>query len=295
MAKKKVNKEEIDRLIDDSILEDIKEAEGEEAFDESEEFSSDNIDEEEIDRVKISSKESLMQDDIQLENEGDNKKEKLEDDSKVLKTIVWVVVFFIAIGVGAYFASQHEGTPVGAHTYTNVDTNNNYEFYPQGVLWKTMVTKPRSGDEILITLHHSPSNLTGIHRDANLRKFLDYSLRFNSNEGSQGVAFVQYSPGGTGRLAVAASEVYFGFRQVLGISSYPAYSYNPNNGGDVPVKLCDETEEPIIVLQTGDVNEITYPQPNCLIVQGTDEYEIGRSANLLLYVLYGVVDDNGSE
>lgn len=285
MAKKTVSKnnnlsedKKANDILDDEVLNDLKET--------------GNEDVKEVSRVELTSEElsdeNLLLGDEKEKNTGEDKVEA-SSDSQIVKTIAWIIVLFIALGVGVYFVTNSSArTPEGFHTY------NGYDFYPQGVLWKTTVTQPRSGGDILITLHYTPRDLQNIPRASNLSKFIDYSLGFTGKEGYQGAAFIQYSPEGSGTLAVAASEVYFGLRQVLGISSYPAYSHNASVYSEVPVKLCNETNEPIIVLQTGDVNQITYPQPNCLIVQGETEDDIVKAENLLLYILYGVVDDNGS-
>ena len=239
---------------------------------------------------------------------------KIDNSDKNNDRVIWMIIaLFVVIGIVAYFfltnvaPSQSDSYGVDLDGEKVVfDTNdpffepindwsynyNNFEvFYEEG-LWKSIIYNPREKRDVLTSLHHGPVTLGNISRSPGLLRFLEYSTLFTRRDGdSAGAMYVQAPPDARGEMSVATLEVINNLRQGMNYDALPAFSNN-NTGGrdDIPLKFCNSTKEPIIVLKHESPTQITYPQINCVIVQG-EGAEIWRAENLLLYIFYGVVPD----
>ena len=236
-----------------------------------------------------------------------------EDKNSKNERVIWMIIaLFVVIGVIAYFfltkvAPSQGASQGGAEGEKFVfDTNdpyfepindysykyNNFEFFYENGLWKSVIYNPRYKRDILTSLIYGPATLGDISRSPGLLRFLGYANLFTAPASeSLGAMYVQFPPDGDSTMAVASLDLINNLRQGMSYDALPAFSNNNTNGrDDVPLKFCNSTKEPIIVLKVGSPAQITYPQINCLIVQGEGE-ELRRAENLLLYIFYGVVPD----
>ncbi len=224
---------------------------------------------------------------------------KNKDNSKIL---LGFLLFIIVISAAAYYFVKQDTPQTPGVVVLEYDSNdpllkndrptqyvyNDYTFKYDNGLWNTIVTNPRTEEPIRIDLHRGPRDLQSVARSEKLWQFLNYALLFQDQNNRSGVTYVMYPPDAKGEMGVAFLEVYNNLQQGLGIQAIPAFTNNNTELNDVPIKSCDDTEEPIIWLRHESPTQVVYREPNCLIVQGEGQ-EIWKAENLMLYIFYGII------
>ena len=74
----------------------------------------------------------------------------------------------------------------------------------------------------------------------------------------------------------------------MNIEPIAACSKNHSACSDRPIKNCDNTDVPVILVKQDPVAFVEQ-RGNCLIVQGND-FELVKAADKLLLYLFGIVD-----
>jgi hypothetical protein len=237
-----------------------------------------------------------------LDNAYPEKNKSREDTSKDIKNgrvlgvlalclvLAAIITFFVMNPIkdplGRSIVEVDEQDPLLNIIDDNNYVYNNYEFTYDELLWITKIN--RDNGEYIMSLHHGPRDLQDVSRAQNLKEFLKYTYLYENELGQRGTTFLQFPPDAKGVMGVAFLEMHNNIQEGIGIQVHPAFSNNNTDRKDVPVKNCEDTEEPMIVLRHASPTQITYPSENCVIVQGIDK-EIWRSVDLLLYTLMGVI------
>jgi len=179
-----------------------------------------------------------------------------------------------------YVFTMDDGVAEDIYKYTNGNTVFEVYKYSDTETYFTMLTGAYE-EEYTLGLRTDPLSLEDIPVTGTLH------TRIYNDE----IVYVTIDPYAnlTGQTVIAALEV----DKVIDneyLYQVPVVSAMTREYGDYPVKTCDDgtDTETIVYLTLGDETKV-YTYNNCIIIMGTDEGEIIRAADRMVYTLLGIM------
>jgi hypothetical protein len=214
-----------------------------------------------------------------MDEEDSNKIPSEKEEALKGRKIIIITTIVIVSLIILFFSIRylyHPETTEDSYEY------NGFKFTKMSAygLWFTEIQK---GDEIFrIPLRYSPREVEDIPIDRNVYREIINSKKIYTT--------VPNNLSSVAVLALAEVGRITGTRYgILNIPSQGALTQSKGDG--TPVKTCEDAVNGtgIILFDVGDETKI-YLEGNCVIVQGTDEWEIVRAADRLTFGLLGVMD-----
>ena len=197
-------------------------------------------------------------------------KKKNKDNS--LKYVIYSIliilsVFAILFMVGKLLPKNYQG-----YDY------NGFSFIKVNNMWFTQIQPPGENKLYTIELRYGPKDLEEIPVIGKPELFLTINktyITFNPTDKN-----LKY-------IGLAIGDIDLNLIKVLGIEPIAACTKNHSACSDRPIKNCDNTKAPVILVQQDPVAFVEQ-RGNCLIVQGNN-FEIVKAADRLLLYLYGIM------
>ncbi|MBD3259321.1 hypothetical protein GF371_01685 [Candidatus Woesearchaeota archaeon] len=239
----------------------------------------------------------------QEKNEKEGKKERSPRKKKIF-TVLMTIIIIVGISGSAYTAYRHFKNQPEQTDIPGLDIRNKHLYTYKGFefrqnkdgTWSTEVYNPVTETLFAISLHYGPKDIYDIPIDHSVRDWLTYAINFeseNSEKDAVGATFIMFEPDAEGGFhAVAYHELARNLERGLRLSPHPAVTEETNvtfGNMTLPVKSCDTTDEPIIILLQKEPAKVEYNGKNCIIVQGLEE-ELVKAENRLLYQFYSVME-----
>ena len=201
-------------------------------------------------------------------------KKKEEKDSSI-KYLIYAIL--IVIGLFLLFFNLGKILPKNETSYTY----NGFSFAKYGDMWFTQIQPPGQNKLYTIELRYSPRELEDIPIIGNPELFMNINTTYVSfNPEDDELKYV----------GLATADLQMNLIKVLGITPIAACSKNENNEcpEDTPVKNCENTYAPVILLQQDPVAFVEQ-KDNCLIIQGNN-FDLVKAADKLILYWYGIMD-----
>jgi len=240
----------------------------------------------------------------ELKKEEEKEKKPLSPRTKKILSIIMIIVFLMGIAGSSYLTynylkSRPEKIDIPDLEITNkfLYTYKGFEFRQnKDTTWSTQIFNPITQTLFIVSLHYGPKDIYNVPIDHSVRDWLTYAIDFtseNADNESVGATFITFEPDvQSGFHAIAYHELSKNLKEGLMLSPHPAVTEEVNQtigNKTIPVKKCDTTDEPIILLLHKGPTTISYNGKNCIIVQGLEE-NIVKAANRLLYQFYSVME-----
>ncbi|MBL7051351.1 hypothetical protein ISS04_04310 [Candidatus Woesearchaeota archaeon] len=201
-------------------------------------------------------------------------KKKQEKDSSI-KYLIYSIL--IVIGLFLIFFNMGKLFPKNETSYTY----NGFSFAKYGETWFTQIQPPGQNKLYTIELRYGPKELEDIPIIGKPELFLNINSTYVSfNPEDDELKYV----------GLATADLQMNLIKVFGITPVAACSKNENNNcpTDTPIKNCDNTNAPVILLQQDPVAFIEQKE-NCLIIQG-DNLNLVKAADKLILYWYGIIE-----
>ena len=192
---------------------------------------------------------------------------------KSLKYLIYGVTIIIAIFLILFIMGKILPQKDGGYYY------NGFSFVKGKDMWFTQIQPPGENKLYTIELRYGPRDLEEIPIIGNPKIFLTINktyITFNPEDNN-----LKY-------IGLAIGDIDLNLIKVLGIELVAACTKNHSACLDRPIKNCENTKAPVILVQQGPVAFVEQ-KGNCLIVQGND-FELVKAADRLLLYLYGIMD-----
>jgi len=217
---------------------------------------------------------------VEEEKEANGFPEKGEGGKNLKNSSIIIIATIIIVGLIILFFSikylYHPETVEEKYDY------NGFTFtkVPSYGLWFTEIQKENK--IFRIPFRYSPMEVQDIPVDRDV-----YSIIFNSK-----VIYTTVPNNLSSVAVIALTELgrITGTRYgILNIPSIGALTHS--KGDETPVKTCEDAVNGtgVILFDVGNETKI-YLKEECVIVQGTDEWEIVRAADRLTFGLLGIMD-----
>jgi hypothetical protein len=167
-------------------------------------------------------------------------------------------------------------------------TYNGYGFVYYDDLWYTQILDQFSGDLYDVPLHFGPRDLTDVMVAGDLNAFF-VGVTQGDIEGNIGRYYLTFDPNGEdmGYVALAAGELSQNLVTTFNMAPVSACSAEGTGCEEIPIITCDNTEDPVIYLMSGE-SAAVYAADNCIVIQG-DKEELVRSVDRFLLKLYNIM------
>ncbi|MBW2987267.1 hypothetical protein KY336_01835 [Candidatus Woesearchaeota archaeon] len=240
----------------------------------------------------------------ELKKEEEKEKKPFSPRKKKILVVIVIIVFLIAIAGSAYLTYNYiknrpEKVDIPGLEMTNkhLYTYKGFEFRQnKDTTWSTQIFNPVTQTLFYVSLHYGPKDLYDIPIDHSVRDWLTYAIEFtseNADNETVGATFITFEPDvQSGFHAIAYHELAKNLEEGLMLSPHPAVIKETNTtigNKTIPVKTCDSTDEPVILMLNNEPTKVSYNGKNCILVQGTEE-NIVKAANRLLYQFYSVME-----
>ncbi|MBW2985580.1 hypothetical protein KY313_02905 [Candidatus Woesearchaeota archaeon] len=192
---------------------------------------------------------------------------------KSLKYLIYGVTIIIAIFLILFIMGKILPQKDGGYYY------NGFSFVKGKDMWFTQIQPPGENKLYTIELRYGPRDLEEIPIIGNPEIFLTINktyITFNPEDNN-----LKY-------IGLAIGDIDLNLIKVLGIELVAACTKNHSACSDRPIKNCENTKAPVILVQQDPVAFVEQ-KGNCLIVQGND-FELVKAADRLLLYLYGIMD-----
>jgi hypothetical protein len=156
---------------------------------------------------------------------------------------------------------------------------NGFSFIKGKDMWFTQIQPPGENKLYTIEVRYGPKDLEEIPIIGNPELFLTINK-----------TYITFDPGDKNLkyIGLAIGDIDLNLIKVFGIEPVAACTKNHPACSETPIKNCDNTKSPVILVQQDPVAFVEQ-KGNCLIVQG-DNFELVKAADKLLLYLYGIMD-----
>jgi len=198
-------------------------------------------------------------------------------------TIVVIVLILLLVGVGVYvLASDPETAVEDNYQYSNGYTTFDVQKVSDTLTHITLLV----GDDevpISLTLRNDPRSLEDI----------PVSGTFNTRIFNDELVYVTFNPRanltGKGTIAIMEISDILGHDYLYDLPVYAAIT-EPYGGYAYPIKTCaDATDTETVIWVTLGSETTVYTENNCIVVVGTSEDELIRSADRFVLTLLGIM------
>tara|TARA_Y100000310_G_scaffold306585_1_gene347859 strand:- start:189 stop:788 length:600 start_codon:yes stop_codon:yes gene_type:complete len=193
--------------------------------------------------------------------------------NKSLKYLIYGVIIIMAIFailfiIGKLFPQNYQG-----YDY------NGFSFIKGKDMWFTQIQPPGENKLYTIELRYGPRDLEEIPIIGDPKIFL-----------TRNKTYITFDPYGDNLkyVGLAIGDIDLNLIKVLGIEPIAACTKNHSACSDRPIKNCENTNAPIILIQQDPISFVEQKE-NCLIVQGNG-FELVKAADKLLLYLYGIMN-----
>ncbi len=153
-----------------------------------------------------------------------------------------------------------------------------------GVSYKIEFTLPNNPQPYIISVRNDPRELESIPVEENLKEKVIKKELFITMEPE---------PVSTGVTIIASLELarITGAQELFNLPTTGAL-FRPVEGKNVTLKTCADTSQQtaIVYLKPGNATQI-YSENDCVIIEGTDEYELIKGADRLALTLLGIMKE----
>ncbi len=216
------------------------------------------------------------------ENNDENKKEASENDdfndrSQGSNKAFLIAVAFILLLIGLFFSIRFFYSPEQIFV-DEFYTYNGFDFAKIGGTWFTEIQIENRG--YIVEARFGPREVEDIH--------IDYGVYEKVTGADEIFVSVPKDPGPV--IAIAGIEIVRITGTYYEILNIPTRGAALEPDGDLIVKTCEDAGNgtAVIVLDYGDETKV-YLEDECIIVQGTDEWEIVRAADRLVFSLLQIM------
>jgi hypothetical protein len=240
----------------------------------------------------------------EMKEEEEKEKKPFSPRKKKILTIIVVLVLLVAIAGSAYLTYNYIKNrpekldiPGLEITNKNMYTYKGFEFRRnKDTTWSTQIFNPITQTLFVVSLHYGPKDLYDIPIDHSVRDWLTYAIDFTSEKAdneSVGATFITFEPDvQSGFHAIAYHELAKNLDEGLMLRPHPALTEETNQtigNKTIPMKSCDSTDEPVILLLHKEPTKVSYNGKNCILIQGLEQ-NIVKAANRLLFQFYSVME-----
>ncbi|MEM2121209.1 MAG: hypothetical protein QXU20_00935 [Candidatus Woesearchaeota archaeon] len=222
---------------------------------------------------KLVNKKSEQKEEVKEKVEVKKKEfEKKKNEGYIILVVLFMIVIAFLIG---FFYTRQKILSSQQYYY------NNYKFVRNGMFWNLTIKKGYIEDQWV--LRYSPRELLDIPVVGNMSPLFK----------SKNYVYITFDPfdDELSYVALAAGELSIGLSRFLNKRPIPACTQQDNQGClRVQIVNCTSElykDEPIIYLNHEAPTMLIFDK-NCVIIQGR-EFELVRSADLLMLKLYGVM------
>lgn len=191
---------------------------------------------------------------------------------KSLKYVVYSILTIISIFIILFIVGK-----LLPKNYQGYDYNG-FSFIKGNNMWFTQIQPQGENKLYTIELRYGPKDLE------NIPIIGDPKLVLTTNKIH--ITFDPYDKN-LKYIGLAIGDIDLNLIKVLGIEPIAACTKNHSACLDRPIKNCNNTKVPLILVQQDPVTFVEQ-KDNCLIVQGND-FEIVKAADRLLLYLYGIM------
>ena len=200
----------------------------------------------------------------------ENKQKNKEKDSSI-KYLIYTIIIVISLFLILFNLDKILPKNQTSYTY------NGFSFAKYGENWFTQIQPPGQNKLYTIELRYGPRDLEDIPIMGKPELFLNLnstyvSHNFNSNSGN-----LKY-------IGLATADLQMNLIKVLNIIPKAACSENEKDNCpiDTPIKNCENTNAPVILIQQDPVAFVEQ-KDNCLIIQGNKLDLVKATDKLILY------------
>ena len=188
------------------------------------------------------------------------------------KYLVYVMLIIISIFIILFIIEK-----LLPKNYQGYDYNG-FSFIKGKDMWFTQIQPPGENKIYTIELRYGPKELEDIPIIGEPKLFLTINKTY--------ITFDPYNEN-LKYIGLAIGDIDINLINVLNIEPVAACTKNHSGCSDRPIKDCDNTNYPVILVKQDPVAFIEQ-KGNCLIIQGND-FELVKAADKLLLYLYGIM------
>ncbi len=236
----------------------------------------------EAEKAKVEQEKTEQQYKGSEETEPITEKDKKTGTTVLIATLVIIIIVIASIFLLTKFYKSDD-IPSGISGYV---IYNNFEFYNTSNLWTTEI-QLRSDNVHLLQTRFNPYDVEHIPVPENLRDTVAQAEHI----------YLTVEPNLTSTTVIGMIEVGRVLGKKYNIFNIPtngALTYLPESDYDnvTPIVNCaDSTPENLVMwFKIGNTTEI-YKQDDCFIIQGTDDWEVVKAADMVVFELLDIIRD----